>query len=198
MKTNLKKLITICLAVLFTVTVALPVQIEAATTPKLNKTSLTLCKGKSYRLKVTNTKAKVKWSSSKKTVAAVSSKGNVAAKGTGTAYITAQVGTKKVKCKVVVKNHSWKNVEAQGHYETQTIYEHKQQVDCREGYNYHTPDYKPCDFSCWDNDAWQAHMEETGHMAFNTYWTDVPVGEKEVWIETQPAYKKCSRCKAKK
>lgn len=79
----------------------------AAKQPKLNKTKLTLSVGKTYSLKVQNTKAKVKWSTSKKSVATVSSKGKVTAKKKGTAIITAKFKVKgkikKLKCKVIVK-----------------------------------------------------------------------------------------------
>lgn len=70
----------------------------------LSRTSVTLYVGQSKKLKVVNAKKTVKWSSSKKKVATVSSKGRVVAKKKGTATITAKVGKKKYKCKVVVKN----------------------------------------------------------------------------------------------
>ena len=76
----------------------IPVQ---AATIKLNKKSLNLNVGSSYQLKV-NTRSKIKWSSSKKSVATVSSKGVVKASKKGTAYITAKVGKKTYKCKVRV------------------------------------------------------------------------------------------------
>ena len=47
---------------------------------KLNKKSLTLTVGKTYKLKVKGTKKKVKWSSSNKKVASVNKKGKVTAK----------------------------------------------------------------------------------------------------------------------
>ena len=71
---------------------------------KLNKTKLTLTQGKKYRLKVKGTKKKVKWSSTKKSVATVNKKGVVTAKKKGTAYIKAKVGKKTYKCKVTVKS----------------------------------------------------------------------------------------------
>ena len=71
---------------------------------KLNKTKLTLAQGKKYRLKVKGTKKKVKWSSTKKSVATVNKKGVVTAKKKGTAYIKAKVGKKTYKCKVTVKS----------------------------------------------------------------------------------------------
>lgn len=69
----------------------------------LTKTKLTLTIGKTYKLKLKNNKKKVKWTSSKKSVATVTSKGKVTAKKVGTATITAKVGKKKYKCKLTVK-----------------------------------------------------------------------------------------------
>lgn len=76
-----------------------------AAAPKLNKSKLTLYIGGKYTLKVKKTTGKVKWSSSKKSVAIVSSKGKVTAKKAGTAKITAKTGTKKLVCKLTVKNY---------------------------------------------------------------------------------------------
>ena len=72
--------------------------------PKISKSRVTLTKGKSITLKVTGTKKKPKWSSSKKSVAVVSRSGRVTAKKAGTAKITAKIGKKKYTCKVIVKN----------------------------------------------------------------------------------------------
>ena len=80
------------------------VTVKAA--PKLNKKSVTLKVGKTYKLKVKNTTKKVTWTSSKKSVATVSKTGKVTAKKKGTATITAKVGSKKLKCKVTVKKAS--------------------------------------------------------------------------------------------
>lgn len=70
---------------------------------KLNKKSVTLIKGQSTTLKISGTKKKVKWSSDKKTVATVTQKGKVTAKKTGTAKITAKIGSKKYTCTVKVQ-----------------------------------------------------------------------------------------------
>ncbi len=80
-----------------------PACAEAASSPKLNKTKLTLIVKKSATLKVTNSKKSVTWSSSNPKVASVSRKGKVTAKKKGTATITAKTGKKKLKCKVTVK-----------------------------------------------------------------------------------------------
>lgn len=69
----------------------------------LNKKSITLYVGKTQKLKVNGTNKKVKWSSSKKSVASVSSSGKVTAKKKGSATITAKIGKTKFKCKVTVK-----------------------------------------------------------------------------------------------
>lgn len=75
----------------------------AATTIKLNKTSLTLDIGKTYTLKVNGSKLKVTWSSSNKQVATVSTKGKVTAIEEGKATVTASVNKKKYTCKITVK-----------------------------------------------------------------------------------------------
>lgn len=79
------------------------VDVDAATI-KLNKTTLTLTKGKTATLKISGTSKKVTWSSSKKSVATVNSSGKVTAKKAGTATITAKVNNKKYTCKVTVKD----------------------------------------------------------------------------------------------
>lgn len=75
---------------------------------KLNGDNISLYVGDSYTLKLKNTKGKVKWSSSKKSVATVSSKGKVRAKKSGTCKITAKVGKKKYTCRVTVKKEKVK------------------------------------------------------------------------------------------
>ncbi len=79
-------------------------EVEAKTKIKLNKTKLTLVKGKSYTLKVIGNKKKIKWSTSNKKIATVNSKGKVTAKKKGVVTITAKIGSKKYKCKITVKN----------------------------------------------------------------------------------------------
>jgi hypothetical protein len=71
---------------------------------KLNKTSVTLAPGGTAQLKLENNKKKVKWSSSKTSVATVNGSGLVTAKAAGNATVTAKVGKKSYKCKVTVKN----------------------------------------------------------------------------------------------
>ena len=74
---------------------------EAATV-KLNKKDATIVVGDKVKLKIMNTKGKVKWSTSNKKVVAVSSKGMVKGKNDGTATIKAKVGNKTYTCKVKV------------------------------------------------------------------------------------------------
>lgn len=72
--------------------------------PKINKTSKTIVKGKTYDLKISGTSSKVTWSSSNKSVAKVSSKGKVTAVKKGTATIKAKVNGKKLYCTINVVN----------------------------------------------------------------------------------------------
>ena len=71
---------------------------------KLDKTNLTLTKGKTYMLKttVTGTNKAVTWSSSNSSVASVDKNGKVTAKAKGTATITAKVDGVSASCKVTV------------------------------------------------------------------------------------------------
>ena len=82
------------------VTVTTPVKPSV----KLDKTSLTLTKGKTYTLKttVTDTNKAVSWSSSNSSVASVDKNGKVTAKTKGTATITAKVDGVSASCKVTV------------------------------------------------------------------------------------------------
>lgn len=70
---------------------------------KLNKNSITLGKGESYRLDAND--EVVNYSSSKSSVATVDSNGKITAKGTGSATITAVTyDGRRATCKVTVKN----------------------------------------------------------------------------------------------
>lgn len=75
---------------------------------KLNKTKVTLAKGKKVKLKATvapsnATDKNVTFTSSNTKVATVNAKGVVTAKKAGKATITVKAGTKKATCKIVVK-----------------------------------------------------------------------------------------------
>lgn len=82
-------------------------QVNAATKPKLSKTKITMTVGQSKKLKVKGISKKrakrIKWKSSKKKVITVTKTGKLKARKAGKATITAKVGKKKLKCKVVVK-----------------------------------------------------------------------------------------------
>lgn len=71
---------------------------------KLKKSTVTIIKGKTYRLETKNAPSgkKIKWKSSRPSVAKVNSSGKVTARSTGTATITATAGKKKATCKVRV------------------------------------------------------------------------------------------------
>lgn len=83
-----------------------PVQIEAASKPKLNKTRAYVTKGESLQLSVSKAKGKIRWSSSRKSIVKVSTKGKVTGVKKGTATVTALVGGKKYNCKVTVETPS--------------------------------------------------------------------------------------------
>ena len=70
---------------------------------KISKTKVTLVKGQTVTLKITGTKEKVTWTSSKKNVATVSAKGVVKGKAKGVSAIVAKVGKKAYKCVVTVE-----------------------------------------------------------------------------------------------
>ena len=72
------------LCMLLAFTLLLPVvPVSAKARPKLNKTSVAISKGKTYKLKLKNNKKKVKWSSSNKKIATVSKKGTIKGKSNG-------------------------------------------------------------------------------------------------------------------
>lgn len=75
---------------------------------KLNKTSLTLVKGKTYTLKLKGTKKEATWKTKNKKIAKISGKKKssvkVKAVKAGKTTITAKVGKKTYKCKVTVIN----------------------------------------------------------------------------------------------
>lgn len=99
-----KKLLLLITVLCLTFTFATPLNVNAGRKFKLNKTSISLSVGKTYKLKVRNTKKSIRWSVKNKKIASVSKKGTVKAKKSGTTYVYAKVsGTnKKLKCKVRV------------------------------------------------------------------------------------------------
>lgn len=98
----MKKLAKIMLVAILAFAITPLANTQAKAKVKLNKTSISLQKGKTYTLKVKGTKKKPKWSSNKKSIATVSKKGKVTAKKAGNAVITAKIGKKKYTCKVKV------------------------------------------------------------------------------------------------
>lgn len=91
-----------------------PIFVKAASV-KLNKTKETMSVGDTLQLKLLNNKKKVKWTSSKKSVATVSAKGKVKAKKSGKAVITAKVKSKRYKCTVTVVGET-EQLKANGTY----------------------------------------------------------------------------------
>ncbi len=95
------RMLSMIMAVMVIMT-ATPVRVEAKGA-HLNKTKITITEGDTAKLKVSGISGKVKWSSSKTSVATVSQKGVVKAKKEGTAVIKAKVKNKTFKCKVFVE-----------------------------------------------------------------------------------------------
>lgn len=108
---QMKKLLAFVLAFAMIITIYQPSAAYAATKKtRLNAKTMTLQVGQKKTLKVKNAgkKAKLKWSSNKKSIATVSKKGVVKAVKAGNAVVTCKVTTKngkttKLTCKVVVK-----------------------------------------------------------------------------------------------
>ena len=102
MKTkNVFRVLSVLLAIMMLITAA-PVRVEAKGA-HLNKTKITITEGDTVKLKVSGASGKIKWSTSKKSVATVSQKGVVKAKNEGTAIIKAKFKDKILKCKVIVE-----------------------------------------------------------------------------------------------
>lgn len=99
--------LAILLALILAIGFSPVTNVEAKAAPRLNYRKVTLVQGKKKRLKVRNLsrsrRRKVKWYSTRKSVATVNRKGVVKAKRKGKAYIVAKVGRKKYRCKVIVK-----------------------------------------------------------------------------------------------
>lgn len=73
--------------------------------PRLNKKKITVYNSRSFRLKVTGGKGRIRWKSGNKKVATVSKKGTVTALKGGTCTITAVRNGITLKCKVTVPKH---------------------------------------------------------------------------------------------
>lgn len=76
---------------------------HAASKARISKKTATVTVGKTLRLKVRGTKKKVRWTSSKRSVATVTSSGLVYANRVGTATIKARTKNGSARCKVTVK-----------------------------------------------------------------------------------------------
>ena len=76
---------------------------KMSTTPKMSKSTLSLKKGKSYTLKVSNAKKPIIWVSGNRRVVTVTSRGIVKAKKRGAAYVYAITNNRLVMCRVTVK-----------------------------------------------------------------------------------------------
>ena len=105
MKKTTIKILSVLLCIVMCVTM-LPMRTEAAS-PAISEDSLMMYIGNKVTLKVNNTTKTPSWSSSKPSVATVSSKGIVTAKNLGNATISAKIGTKTYKCKVLVVGSPW-------------------------------------------------------------------------------------------
>ena len=108
-KKTLQKVISLLLAFSLIVgTMYLTPMDASAATTKLNMESLVLVKGHGYTLKLSGTSKKVTWKSSNNSVVTYEKLSNtqvkLTAKGTGTAYMYAKVGSQSYKCKVKVIN----------------------------------------------------------------------------------------------
>ena len=102
-KTNIITITASVALVAITIATVNPTRTDAKKTVKLNKSKLTVQTGKTTKLKLQNTKKKVKWSSKNKKVATVNSKGVVKGIAVGKTTITAKCDKKKYTCKVTVK-----------------------------------------------------------------------------------------------
>ncbi len=95
-----KKRITLALIVMTLIMTLFTLPANAA---KISQKKATLVVGQTLKLKIKKASGKVKWSSTKKSVASVSSKGVITAKKIGKATIKAKVGRKTFKCNITVK-----------------------------------------------------------------------------------------------
>ncbi|MGN0672017.1 MAG: Ig-like domain-containing protein [Anaerovoracaceae bacterium] len=106
MKKKLSIIMAICLCVCTILFVPVTDNTAYAASISLNKTVATVVNGKTVQLKVKGTSAKVKWSTSSKSIATVTTKGLVKAKKPGKVTITAKVANKTLKCRITVKKNT--------------------------------------------------------------------------------------------
>lgn len=89
------------LTVMLILSLSIPLNSYAA---KISKSSVTLIKGQTTKLKIAGSKGKVKWSSGNKAIAKVSSSGKITARKKGVATIIATVNKKTYSCKITVQD----------------------------------------------------------------------------------------------
>lgn len=105
----MKKKSSLRIVLFIVMIVALQISVSAEAKTKISKSSVTLGIGKTYDLKITDTKKKVSWSVSRKTVSVkkltkTGTKARIKALKSGKAVVTAKIGNKKYQCKVNVVN----------------------------------------------------------------------------------------------
>lgn len=91
------------IGILFVMLLLLLLPAEASAAARISKKNKTVLKGQTFTLRMKGTSKKVKWSSSKRSVAKVNSAGVVVAKKAGKAVITAKVGKRRYSCNVTVR-----------------------------------------------------------------------------------------------
>ncbi len=107
-----KRLFALFLSLLIALSsICVPEGAYAARRVRLNKTSLKMTVGETYKLKVKHYSGRVKWKSSRKKVVKVSKKGKVKAKKAGKAKVSAVIAGRKLKCKVRVSKKRAENIE---------------------------------------------------------------------------------------
>lgn len=74
----------------------------SAAKPRISKDYIQITKGQTFRVKMKNTKKKVRWSSSSNYVATITSSGKITARRKGMALVRAKIGSKTYTCKVLV------------------------------------------------------------------------------------------------
>ena len=107
-----KKIVACMIALTLVFTSVNLYEVQAKKKIKLNKAQVLVRIGSPVKLKVKNTKKKIKWKSSNKKIATVSKKGVVKGKEDGNCIITAKVGKKKLKCKIAVAHKVAKSTSA--------------------------------------------------------------------------------------
>ena len=103
---KVKKIFSVLLTFVLCFSLLVPMNVNAETNIRLNKTKATLYVGKTVNLNVKNVKndLEVNWTSSNKKVATVNKYGKVTTKKKGTTKITATIGDEILTCKITVKN----------------------------------------------------------------------------------------------